>query len=101
MEWSIQMLLRGENNSKQLDEIQATAKYHFGVLTLQVPIVTNVNFLLTMSIQCQDIRLWELIKWSQGGECLDLLSNSLKLFWKEICSDQFGEFVCGYQGLKG
>ena len=67
MEWSIQVLLKGENNSKQLDEIQATAKYHFGVLTLQVPIVTNVNFLLTISIQCQDIRLWELIKWSQGG----------------------------------
>ena len=27
------------------------------LLTLQVPIVTNVNFLLTISIQCQEIRL--------------------------------------------
>ena len=26
--------------------------------------VTNINFLLTISIHCQEIRLWELIKWS-------------------------------------
>ena len=33
-------------------------------LTLQVPMVTNINFLLTISIPCQEIRLWELMKWS-------------------------------------
>ena len=27
------------------------------LFTLQVPIVTNINFLLTISIQCQEIRL--------------------------------------------
>ena len=31
---------------------------------------------------------------------LDLLSNSLNSFFKEIYGDQFGEFVCGYWGLK-
>ena len=33
-------------------------------LTLQVPMVTNINFLLTISIPCQEIRLWEVMKWS-------------------------------------
>ena len=70
--------------------------YHSGeVVTLEVPIVTNVNFLLMISIECQAIRLWELIKWSPKGKCLDLLSNSLDLFLKEMYRDQFGEFVCG------
>ena len=32
---------------------------------------------------------------------LDLLSNSLYLFFMKMCRDQFGEFVCGYWGLKG
>ena len=27
---------------------------------------------------------------------LDLLPNSLNLFFKEMYEDQFGEFVCGY-----
>ena len=31
----------------------------------------------------------------------DLLSNSLNTFFKEMYRDQFGEFVCGYWGLKG
>ena len=31
----------------------------------------------------------------------DLLLNSLNLFFKEMYRDQFGEFVCGYWGLKG
>ena len=30
-----------------------------------------------------------------------LLSNSLNLFFMEMYNDQFGEFVCGYWGLKG
>ena len=32
---------------------------------------------------------------------LDLLSNSLNTLFKEMYRDQFGEFVCGYWGLKG
>ena len=32
---------------------------------------------------------------------LDLLPNSLNSFSKEMCEDQFGEFVCGYWDLKG
>ena len=30
----------------------------------------------------------------------DLLSNSFNSFLKEVYGDQFGEFVCGYWGLK-
>ena len=46
-------------------------------------------------------KFWELIKWSLKRKCLDLLSNSRNLFFKEMYRDQFGEFVCGYWGLKG
>ena len=46
-------------------------------------------------------KLWELIKWSPKKKCLDLLSNSLDSFFKEMYGDQFGELVCGYWGLKG
>ena len=45
-------------------------------------------------------KLWEFIKWSHKRKCLDLLSNSLNSFFKEMYRDQFGEFVCGYWGLK-
>ena len=38
--------------------------------------MTNINFLLKISIQCQEIRLWELIKWSPKRKCFDLFSNS-------------------------
>ena len=31
---------------------------------LNFPMVTNINFLLTISIYCQEIRLWEVINWS-------------------------------------
>ena len=34
-------------------------------------------------------------------KCFDLLSNSLNVFFMEKYRDQFGEFVCGYWGLKG
>ena len=71
------------------------------VLTLEVPMVTNINFLLTISIICQETRLWELKKWSTMRTSLDLLSNSLNTFFMEMYRDQFGEFVCGYWGLKG
>ena len=47
------------------------------VLTLQVPIVTNINFLLTISICCQEKWLWEIIKWSLNRKCFDLFTNSL------------------------
>ena len=39
-------------------------------LTLLVIILTNVNFLLTISIHGQDVRLWELVKWSAKRKCL-------------------------------
>ena len=29
-------------------------------------------------------------------KCLDLLTNSLNTFFKEMYGDQFEEFVCGY-----
>ena len=31
---------------------------------------------------------------------VDLLSNSLNQVFKEMHRDQFGEFVCGYWGLR-
>ena len=49
------------------------------VLTLQVPIVTNINFFLTISIQGQEITFIELMKLSPKRKCFDLLSNSLNL----------------------
>ena len=48
-------------------------------LTLEVPMVTKINFLVTISIDCQEIRLWELIEWSSKRKCFDLLSNSQHL----------------------
>ena len=41
------------------------------------------HFLLTISIQCQEITLWELIKWSPKRKCFDLLSNSFNSFFKK------------------
>ena len=35
----------------------------WSTLSLQVPIVTKINFPLTISIRNQENRLWELIKW--------------------------------------
>ena len=61
----------------------------------------NINFLLKISIHWQEKRLWEFIKWSPKRKYLDLLSNSLNSFFKEMYRDQFGEFVCGYWDLKG
>ena len=34
-------------------------------------------------------------------KCLDLISNSLNTFSKKMYRNRFGEFVCGYWGLKG
>ena len=63
--------------------------------------VTKINFLLTIPIPCQEIRFWELMKWSLKRKWFDLLSNSLNFPFKEIYRDQFGELVCGFWGLKG
>ena len=35
------------------------------------------------------------------GKCFDLLSNSLNLFFNEMCRDQSGEIACEYWVLKG
>ena len=58
--------------------------------------VTNINFLVKISIHCQEIRLWELMKRSLKRKCLDLSSNPLNTFFMEMYRDQFGEFVFGY-----
>ena len=50
------------------------------LLTLSVPIVTNIDFLPMISLHCQETRWWELIKWSPKRKCFDLLSNSLNSF---------------------
>ena len=63
--------------------------------------VTNINFLPTISIPRQEIRLWVFMKWSPTRKCHDLLSNSLNYFIKEMHRDQFEELVCWYWGLKG
>ena len=56
-------------------------------------------FLLTVSVHCQEIRLWELTKWLPKRKCLDLWTNSLNSFFNEMYGDQFGKFVCGYWDL--
>ena len=43
----------------------------------KVPIVININFLLTMSICCQENGYESLIKWSLKGKYFDLLSSPL------------------------
>ena len=39
-------------------------------------------------------------KMTTTEKMLSSLSNSLNSFFKEKYRDQFGEFVCGYWGLK-
>ena len=34
-------------------------------------------------------------------KCLDLLTNSLNTVFKKMYRNRFGEFVCGYWGIKG
>ena len=60
-----------------------------------------INFLKTISLHNQENRLGELMKKLPKRKCFDLLSNSLNLFFTEMYKDQFGEFECGYWGLKG
>ena len=46
-------------------------------LTLLVPRVTNINFLLTTSADHQEYWLWELLNWLPNGECFDFRPSSL------------------------
>ena len=63
--------------------------------------VTNINFLPMISIDYQEISLWELIKWSSKRNYVLIFYQILNTyFFKEIYRDQFGEFVWGYWGLK-
>ena len=40
--------------------------------------------------------------WSPKEKLFVLLSNSLNVFFfEEMYEGQYGEFICGYQGLKG
>ena len=48
----------------ELKQRTSTESEAFSLLTLQVPMVTNINFLLMISIHFQEIWLRELIKWS-------------------------------------
>ena len=62
--------------------------------------MTSINFLLTISICCQEKWLWELIKWSLKRKCFDLLSNSLNYCnslrkWRSVW-----RIICGYWDLK-
>ena len=69
-------------------------------LTLQVQMVTNINFLPKIFIPCQEIRLWEFIKWSQkmlwsAIKCSQLIlkGNVWRLVWR-ICM-----WILGLKGL--
>ena len=64
--------------------------------------MTKINFLPVISIQCQEIRLWELIKWSPKRKCYDLLSNSLNLFFKEMYRSvwRICLWILGLKGLR-
>ena len=64
--------------------------------SVQVQRVTNINFLLTISMHNQKKRSWESMKWSPKGKCFDLLSNFLISFFNKMYGEQTGEFVSGY-----
>ena len=73
----------------------STVHVHEIRLTLQVSKVTNINFLPTIiNTQSRElvVRINEIITQEK-------ISNSLNLLFMKI--DQFGEFACGYWGLKG
>ena len=64
--------------------------------------VTSINFLLTISIDCQEIRLWELVKSSPKRKCFDFLSNSLNKFFKDGNIERSVWRICVWiLGLKG
>ena len=55
--------------------------------------VTNINFLLTISIDCQEQSLGELINWLQKDQSLIFYQILSTNFFKEMYGDQSGEFV--------
>ena len=58
--------------------------------------VINVNFSNNnIEIQKRE-KVMRNKQMNNKGKCFGLLSNSLKLLFKEIYRDQSGEFVCGY-----
>ena len=59
------------------------------------------NFFLTVSVHCQEIRLWELTKWLPKRKCLDLWTNSLNSFFNEMYGDQVWKICLWILGLKG
>ena len=63
--------------------------------------VTNINFLLKISIHHQEKKVMRINKMITKKKCLDLLSNSLNRVFKKMYRNQFGEIVCGYWGSKG
>ena len=54
---------------------------------------TNINFLLTISIDCQEQSLGELISWLQTDQSLIFYQILSTNFFKEMYGDQSGEFV--------
>ena len=83
----------GGNKDKFASRSRVLSQLHF-TLTLWVPRVININFLLIIPIHYQKKRLWDLIKWSAlARKCFDLLSNSLNYFFKEMYRDQL-EPIC-------
>ena len=77
------------------------SRLNFHVIPLSPNGGQHQYYLPAISLHCQEIRLWELIKWSPKRKCFDLLSNSLNTFFNKMYRDQFGEFVFVYWGLKG
>ena len=57
-------ILLGNLSKGVFEQRTSTESEAFSLLTLQVPMVTNINFLLMISIHFQEIWLRELIKWS-------------------------------------
>ena len=67
-----------------------------GKKTLQVPAVTDITCLPTISIDYQEKRWWELMEWSpKGKRLIDVLFNSPNQFVKEMNGKRSDEFACG------
>ena len=64
-----------------------------GLFTLYVPMVTDSNFLVKFSVYSQVERWWELRTGSLTKICFDLLTNSLKQFFKK-CMEASLENLC-------
>ena len=79
--------------------IQLTEQPHLIPL---IPIVTNINVLLTIFIYCQERRLWELIKWSPKENALIFyhilsthsLTKCIEISFWRICM-----WIWGHKGL--